>query len=403
MIQLAFPTESAAKIVTSVMILINSRNWRTWFQKCCRCCWFCKYESTLNGNNINVYYCHSDYECVGDKQRNYALRDAKLIKQRELNKTIVKFLNRQTLLDKQPKAFQVKCMVASSKDSTSRTGTSSSAVPMVISEGYEKLDRTTMGSRPFGSGSLVVEHRSDGDVNLSKQCVKLTGSFDSLMDTRKHRNEKSMRHAYEKLNKYTMQTVETYSYAQPHSYLTLTDDEISGSAAGSPSLTTHGCDVDPLKHQIRVYEKLNKATMEATMACGDSKPQSIKHPGSGYEQLNRATMQPNQYSYEPLNRETMEPTQPADASKVQIKKRGCPCEETIGSTAGSPTMATDGCNTDSRKPLVEEDEKLNKATMEVTTALEDSNSQSVKDPGSSYEQLDRATMESKPVSDVPEI
>ena len=263
-------------------------------------------------------------------------------------------------------------MVATSNDTASHPGISSGVMPLVRGEGYEKLNRTTMESHAFGSESLAVEHRSGGDININTQCAKLTGSFDSLIDKLKDRNVnnldnivlepslaasdmhceytgKSTHHGYEKLKKGTMETVDTYGYAQPHAYLTLSDIGISGSTAGSRAISTSGCNVDPPKHLLGVYEKLNKATMEATVAHRDAKPRSMKHPESGYEQLNKATMETKPVSgvsktklkttgqsscgYEPLNKDTMEPMSPSTAVELQMGKHEHLHWDTIGSEA----------------------------------------------------------------------
>ena len=195
-----------------------------------------------------------------------------------------------------------------------------------------------MEPRAFGSGSLTVEHRSSGDVEINKERVKLTDSFDSLMEKLKDCNagnvanivlepsltsdvpyewpEKPKCHVHEKLNKDTLGVEDTYNDTQPQVYSALNDNDISWSNAGSPTMTTFGCNVDPEEPMLAVYEKLNKATMEATMAPGDSKQQSQKQYGQDYEQLNRDTMESEpdisqikrsasnsrSYGYEPFNR-----------------------------------------------------------------------------------------------------
>ena len=123
-------------------------------------------------------------------------------------------------------------------------------------------------------------------------------------------------HVHEKLNKVTLGVEDTYNDTRPQAYSELNDNDISWSNAGSPTMTTLGCKVDPEEPMLAVYEKLNKATMEAATAPGYSKQQSQKHYGQDYEQLNRDTMESEpdfsqikrsasnsrSYGYEPLNR-----------------------------------------------------------------------------------------------------
>ena len=127
-----------------------------------------------------AYDFHSDYEYVDEKQR--TLHEAQLTKQLELNKTTVKSLNHETLLDKLQVEFQGRCLVSQPNDPISHPCISRGVVPLIKREGHESLNRATMEPRAFGSGSLTVEHRSGGDVDLNNERVKLTDSFDSLME-----------------------------------------------------------------------------------------------------------------------------------------------------------------------------------------------------------------------------